>query len=253
MTPLDLSIVVPAFNEVRRLDDSLALMEAYLDGRRLDAEIIVVDDGSLDGTAAVARRRLERRRGQLIVNPANRGKGYSVRRGVLAAQGLTVLVTDADLSCPIEQHEHLARAMREGHYDVVIGSRGLPDSRIEVRQHRRREWMGRTFNRIVRMVTDLPYLDTQCGFKLMKRELTRPLFAKMTVDRFAYDVELLLLCARAGLRVGEVPVVWRNSPDSRVSLIGDSTRMLIDLARVAMRSRRANPGIAGIRDAGEPR
>lgn len=235
MSAPDLSVVVPAFNESSRLGRSIDAIARYLDSCAPEAEIVVVDDGSQDGTAALARELLADRRARVLSNAVNRGKGFSVRRGVLEARGRLVLITDADLSCSIDQHQTLARAMCERKLDVAIGSRQLSASNIAVRQHPGRELMGRAFNVCVRAVTGLPYGDTQCGFKLVDRERTRPLFERMTIDRFAFDVEFLLLCAKAGLVVGEVPVIWRNSPDSRVSLIGDSTRMLWDLARLALR------------------
>ena len=238
MAAPDLSVVIPAFNESRRLGQSLQAVAEYLDrSAGPDAEVIVVDDGSTDGTAELARRRLENRRGRVISNARNSGKGFAVRRGVLEATGRTVLITDADLSCPIAEHSRLADAMREGSLDIVIGSRSLPDSKVEIHQHRGRELMGKTFNVFVRTLTGLPYVDTQCGFKLIDRARTRALFERLTVNGFAYDVELLLLGTRAGLRMKDVPVVWRNSTDSRVSLFGDSSRMLVDLARIAMRAR----------------
>lgn len=230
-----MSVVIPAFNEAHRLRQTLPQIGAYLDARGLDAEIVVVDDGSSDGTGEVARGWLGARPGAVAANATNRGKGFAVRRGVLMARGRVVLITDADLSCPMSQLEALEHAMRERALDVAIGSRGVPDARVEVHQHLGREWMGRTFNLFVRALTGLPYMDTQCGFKLVDAARAKPLFAQMTVDGFAFDVELLMLCARAGLRVAEVPVVWRNSPESRVSLIGDSSRMLLDLVRLAAR------------------
>jgi dolichyl-phosphate beta-glucosyltransferase len=229
----ELSVVIPAFNEFRRLGDSLTRIIEYLDAHGVDAEIVVVDDGSTDRTGEMARARLARRRASVISNAANRGKGFAVRRGVLEACGRVVLITDADLSCPIDQHQRLEQVMREGNLDVAIGSRSHPQSRIEVRQHLGRELMGKAFNHVVRALTGMRYGDTQCGFKLVNAERTRPLFEQMTIDGFAYDVELLLLCARHNLRVGEVPVVWRNSRESHVSLIGDSMRMLFDLGRLA--------------------
>jgi glycosyltransferase involved in cell wall biosynthesis len=241
MAALDLSVVVPAFNESQRLGHSLQLVAEYLDRSGLETEIIVVDDGSTDGTGALARQELANRRARVLSNSGNRGKGHSVRRGVLEAGGRTILITDADLSCPIAEHAHLARAMRDGALDVAIGSRSLPDSRVEVHQHRGRELMGKTFNVFVRALTGLPYVDTQCGFKLVDRARTRRIFEQLKVDSFAYDVELLVLSAQAELRVAEVPVVWRNSRDSRVSLFGDSSRMLLDLARVALRARAEQP------------
>src|SRR5262249_42071720 len=154
---------------------------------------------------------------------------FSFRTGILEAQGRFVLVTDADLSTPIEEHAKLAAALRDGDLDVVIGSRGLPASDVQVRQGRMRQTMGRTFNRIIRRATGLPFHDTQCGFKLMDRERVRPIVEKMVVDRFAFDVELLFLCRRFGLAVREVPVTWRNAPGSKVTLIGDPLNMLLDV------------------------
>jgi dolichyl-phosphate beta-glucosyltransferase len=181
----------------------------------------------------------------VLRNEENRGKGYSVRRGVLSATGRWVLLTDADLSTPIAEHAKLGDAVREYDLDVAIGSRALPASRIEVRQHPVRELMGKTFNRIIRRMTGLPFHDTQCGFKLLDRGRVRPLFGRMVVDRFAFDVELLFLCARFGLKAREVPVVWRNAPGSKVSLVGDPLNMLWDVARVRWRFRRGlyNPDV----------
>ncbi len=193
-----LSIVVPAYNEEGRLGDSLDKISAYLSREGLSGEVLVVDDGSRDRTAEIARRKLGRR-GRVVTNSENRGKGYSVRRGVLAAQGRWVLLTDADLSSPIEEHAKLAAAARKYDVDVVIGSRAVDASTVEVRQHPVRQLMGKTFNRIIRAMTGLPFQDTQCGFKLMDRKRVRPLFERMVVDRFAFDVEFLFLCVRFGL------------------------------------------------------
>jgi hypothetical protein len=148
------------------------------------------------------------------------------------------LLTDADLSSPIEEYRKLAAAARDFDLDVVIGSRGLPDSQIEVRQNPVREFMGKTFNFLIRRMTGLSFRDTQCGFKLMDRERTRPLFERMVVDRFAFDVELLFLCQRFGLAAREIPVVWRNEPSSKVSIIWDPLNMLYDVARVRWLFRR---------------
>ena len=241
-----LSIVIPAYNEEGRLESSLQRISAYVADRGIDSELLVVDDGSRDATAGLAERFLAGRRGKLLRNPENRGKGYSVRRGALAASGRWVLFTDADLSAPIEEYAKLAEAARDRDLDVAIGSRGLKESQIEIRQGRLRELMGKTFNKVIRLATGLPFHDTQCGFKLMDRERTRPLFERMVVDRFAFDVEFLFLCLRFGLQVREVPVVWRNAPGSKVSLIADPLNMLLDVARVRWRFRRGlyNPAEA---------
>ncbi|MCP3982006.1 MAG: glycosyltransferase family 2 protein [bacterium] len=241
-----LSVVIPAYNEEARLGPSLARVLDYLDRNRIDGEVLVVDDGSSDGTEHVAHEMLDGGPGRVLVNPENRGKGYSVRQGVLAARGRWVLMSDADLSTPIEEHARLAEVARDRDLDVVIGSRGLPDSKIEVAQNALRQTMGKTFNVVMRIATGLPFSDTQCGFKLMDGERVRPLFERMVVDRFAFDVELLYLCTRFDLSVLEVPVVWRNSPMSRVGLFSDPLNMLYDVLRIRWRFRRGmyNPDSA---------
>lgn len=233
-----LSVVIPAFNEEARLGDSLPRVGSYLDSGGIHSEILVVDDGSTDATARVADEFLRGRRGRVVSNGENRGKGFSVRRGVLAASGRWVLVTDADLSAPMEEHAVLAEAAREYDLDVAIGSRGLEESRIEVRQHPVRERMGKTFNLLIRSMTGLPFRDTQCGFKLLDRRVCGPVFEQMVVDGFAFDVELLYLCMRFGLKVREVPVLWRDSAGSKVSLLSDPLHMLADVVRIRWRFRR---------------
>lgn len=233
-----LSIVIPAYNEERRLVATLATIAAYLDAGRIDAEILVVDDGSKDRTAELAASSLAGRRGRVLRNGENRGKGYSVRHGAIEARGRFVLVCDADLSTPIEEHARLARTMRDKDGDVVIGSRALPDSNVLVRQSWLRQTMGKSFNRIIRVLTRLPQRDTQCGFKLIDRDRVKPLLEKMVVDGFAYDVELLFLCSKFGLSVAEVPVTWRNAAGSKVSLLSDPMRMIADVLRVRWRFRR---------------
>jgi len=233
-----LSIVIPAFNEETRLGASLEKIAGYLDSAGIAAEILVVDDGSTDGTAALAASFLKSRRGRVLPNPENRGKGFSVRRGVLAAEGRWVLLTDADLSTPIEEHARLAEAVRDHDLDCAFGSRAVAGSRVEIRQHPVRQLMGKTFNKLIKLMTGLPFNDTQCGFKLLDRARCRPLFEMMVVDGFAFDVEFLFLCVRFNLSVREIPVVWRNAPGSKVSIVGDPVKMLADVARVRWRFRR---------------
>lgn len=233
-----LSIVIPAYDEGERLEASLAKIASYLDATRLDAEILVIDDGSKDKTAELAEKALLGRRGRVVRIGENRGKGYALRRGVFEAKGRFVLLTDADLSTPIEEHAKLAALIRDRDLDVVIGSRALAGSDVQVRQSWLRQTMGRTFNVLIRAMTGLPFRDTQCGFKLMDRERVRPLFEKMVVDRFAFDVELLFLCNRFGLSAADVPVIWRNAPGSKVSLVGDPLNMLVDVLRLRWRFRR---------------
>lgn len=233
-----ITVVVPAYNEERRLGATLERIAGWLEARRIDGEIVVVDDGSSDGTARVAAEQLKGRRGRVLRQPENRGKGAAVRRGVLEAHGRWVLLSDADLSSPIEEYEALSAAARDRDADVAVGSRGLRESKVEIRQNLVRQTMGKTFNLAIRTMTGLPFRDTQCGFKLMDRERVRPLFEKMVVDRFAFDVEFLFLCRKFGLTVVEVPVVWRNAPGSKVSIFRDPLNMLADVARVRWRFRR---------------
>ena len=239
MSEPELSLVIPAYNEEARLGATLQRVRSWLHTRAVPAEILVVDDGSTDRTATIAATALDGFPGTVLTGEPNRGKGYAVRRGVLAARGLTVLITDADLSTPIEEHDKLADAMEKRNLDVVIGSRALYGSQG---QNVLRQLMGKTFNRIMRGMTGLPFQDTQCGFKLLDRAATRPIVERMVVDRFAFDVELLYLCRRARLRVEEVPVLWRNAPGSKVSLLGDPANMLWDVARLRWRHRRGSPG-----------
>jgi glycosyltransferase involved in cell wall biosynthesis len=235
-----LSIVIPSYNEEQRLGGTLEKIQAFIEQKNLNAEILVVDDGSADGTVRLAEGYLRGRNGRVLPNGRNRGKGYSVRQGVLQASGRWVLLTDADLSTPIEEYDSLAAVVRDRDLDVAIGSRGLADSRVEVPQHGLRQFMGKTFNRIIRVMTGLPFRDTQCGFKLMDRERCLPLFQRMQVERFAFDVEFLFLCHRYGLQVAEVPVIWRNDEASTVSILADPANMLLDVAKVRWRFRRGH-------------
>ncbi len=234
-----LSVVIPAYNEEDRLPAALEKIVAYLRGSGVDAEILVVDDGSTDRTSGVAGDFLidSGHPGRLLGWRENRGKGAAVRWGVQEAAGRWVLITDADLSAPIEEHAKLAAVARDEDADIVIGSRGLPTSQVEIRQAWVRQTMGKTFNVLVRAMTGLGFRDTQCGFKLMDRTRVLPLFEKMVVDRFAFDIELLYLAVRYGLSVREIPVVWRNEPNSRVSMLTDPVNMLWDVARVRWRFR----------------
>jgi dolichyl-phosphate beta-glucosyltransferase len=201
-------------NEAERLPRTLERIATHLGGRRGTWEIVVVDDGSRDRTA----ERAEAAGATVLRNEANRGKGYAVRRGMLAARGARRLMTDADLSTPIEELERLGARMDEGH-DVVIGSRALPGARIEVRQPWYRENMGRLFNLFVRALAVPGVMDTQCGFKLFTAAAARDVFSAMRLDGFSFDVEALFLARRKGYRIAEVPVVWRNDAASRVSLV----------------------------------
>ncbi len=224
----ELSIVVPAFNEEVRLPTTLAQISAYIRASRRETEVIVVDDGSRDRTCDVARSfEKEIRHLRVISNGDNRGKGFSVRRGMLEAKGRLVLFTDADLSAPIEEADKLLGALVE--YDVAIGSRALDRRLISVRQSLFREYAGILFNLIVRAVLRLPFVDTQCGFKAFRREPCRIVFQQQRIERFGFDPELMYLARHHGLRAVEIPVRWGHSPDTRISMLRDSMQMFLDV------------------------
>ncbi len=229
---IHLSIVIPAFDEEKRLGPSLKEIRRYLAGQPFQAEIIVVDDGSTDQTSAVAREGLTGFPGfRLIRLETNRGKGCAVRTGILASSGDIVLFTDADLATPIEELDKFLPGLDEG-CDVVIGSRAIPGSDIRVRQARPRQAMGKFFNRLVRLFILKDFRDTQCGFKAFRRPAALNLFSRLETSGFAFDVEILVLAGKLGYRVAEVPVVWRHSPPSRVRIVRSSWQMLKELWRI---------------------
>src|SRR5262249_18035052 len=227
-----LSVVIPAYNEEGRIGDTLDRILGYLARQTYDAEIIVVDDGSRDGTAEIVTRAGGKAPPvQLLRNSRNRGKGFSVRVGFLRARGEYVLFSDADLSTPIEEVAKLLGALA-GPYDIAIASRALPGSRILVHQMPHREHMGRAFNFLVQALLLPGIRDTQCGFKCFASEAALAICGRMTLERFGFDVEMLYLARLLGYRVRELPVVWRNSPQTRVRLVRDSVSMLCDLVRI---------------------
>jgi dolichyl-phosphate beta-glucosyltransferase len=211
-----LSVVIPAYNEAARLPRTLRHLDAYLRETHPDHEILVVDDGSTDGTAEVARGAGLPALSVIDYAP-NRGKGHAVRRGMLAARGTRRLMTDADLSTPIEELERLAAALDAG-ADIAIGSRDLSDSNVVVRQPWYREGMGRLFNVFVRLLVLPDLRDTQCGFKLFTAGAAEAAFAPGFLDGFSFDVETLYIARRRGLRIAEVGVTWRNDAATHVSL-----------------------------------
>jgi glycosyltransferase involved in cell wall biosynthesis len=232
-----LSIIIPAFNEAARIGASLRAICAWIRDSGQAAEIVVVDDGSQDGTAHCATEILvsEQVAHQVLTGRGNRGKGFSIREGARAATMEWTLITDADLSTPIAEVATLMVAARAGGHALVMGSRGLAGSRIGVRQGWLRMNMGRSFNRVVRLITGLPFHDTQCGFKLWRTAAVGPLLASLRIDGFAWDVELLMAARRAGLSMAEVPVEWNNAAGSKVGLLRDPLRMLRDLIRLRLR------------------
>jgi dolichyl-phosphate beta-glucosyltransferase len=224
----DLSIIIPAYNEELRLPGTLEKIANFLRNEPISAEVLVVNDGSSDKTAAAA----ESFRGKIpqlrvLSNGANRGKGYSVRHGSLEARGRIALFTDADLSSPIEESRQLIAALKTN--DVAIGSRAMDRSLIEVHESLFREFAGIIFNWIVRFILRLPFVDTQCGFKAFRRERCRILFEQQTIEGFGFDPELLYLARHHGLSTVEVPVRWAHSPATKVSMVRDSVQMFLDV------------------------
>lgn len=235
--PVDLSVVVPAFNEQRRIGHSISAMREYLDTTARTWELIVVDDGSTDGTAGVVRALVDvDPRIRTIRLRCNRGKGYAVRVGVLASRGTDVLISDADLSTPIVEVEKLWAAGQEA--VAVIGSRALPGSHIEARQDRLRRLLGRLGNRYIRALAVPRIRDTQCGFKLLRGQAARALLGRTRLNGWGIDVEILHLCTRFGWPIVEVPVRWRHRPGSKLRPAA-YLFVLAEVAYVRMVHRRA--------------
>lgn len=243
-----LSIVIPAYNEEKRLPRSLEAIWAFLQRQPYTSEIVISDDGSRDATVKIARQFGEGKPLLVLSDGENRGKGWAVRRGMLAARGQNVLFTDADLATPIEEVGKLLAARDEG-YDVAIASRGLRESVLEVREPWYRELLGRAGNLLIQAVAVPGIWDTQCGFKLFSREACRDVFSRSVLDSICLDVELLYLARRMGYRIKEVPVRWRHDPDSRMRLLRESYRMLRDLARLRLIHRHV-PRRSVLREAG---
>lgn len=231
--PLMISIVIPAYNEKKRIEGSLAETCAYMNDFGMEYEIIVIDDGSSDGTGRIVERiAKDVRNVRLVRYDKNRGKGHALRTGVLVTKGDFVLVMDADLSTPMDELRKLMPYLSDGEFDIAIGSRALALSDIIKKQPWWRRGMGKTFNKIVKALVIGGFSDTQCGFKLFKGESARSLFGEAKIDRFAYDVEILALATKKEYRIKEVPIRWINSPESRVDPVKDSLQMLADLVRI---------------------
>ena len=231
----DLSIVIPAFDEQARLGDSLRKILSYIEENLLNAELIVVDDGSADKTAEVARdacAEFPEIKTDVIRYEKNRGKGYAVKTGLLAAGGDIALFSDADLSTPISELPKIIEPIQSGAFDVTFGSRALDRNLIGVHQPWRREQGGKVFNFIVKTLTGLPFWDTQCGFKAFDMHKFRPLLDAMTVDRFGFDVEFLYVANFKGLRLKEIPVRWNHCDGTKVSVFRDSLRMFGEVRQI---------------------
>ena len=236
-----LSVIIPAYNEAARLGKTIRAVVDYLRQNLPHGEVIVVDDGSSDGTAEIARQTFADSRPlrtSVISYKSNLGKGRAVRLGLLAARSDVTLFSDADLSTPISEAPKLIDPIVNGQYDVTFGSRALNRELIGVHQSWRREQGGRIFNLVVRVATGMPFWDTQCGFKAFRMSVCRPLIEAATIDRFGFDVELLYLAFRAGLNLKEVPVRWDHNEGSKVSVLSDSFKMVNEVGLIRQQARR---------------
>ena len=230
-----LSIVVPAYNEEQRLPRTIEAIERYLAEKGIPYELILVDDGSVDGTRMIMDRAAERNPSVRVeALPRNRGKGRAIATGVAVARGSEILVTDADLSTPIEELDKLRTALHGG-AGVAIGSRALRGSRVEISQPVYRVLMGKVFNLLVQVVLLPGIWDTQCGFKLFRADVAHEVFAGLTTDGFGYDPEVLYHAKKRGVKIAEVPVVWRNSAPTKVMPIKSSFDMFVHVIRIRLR------------------
>jgi dolichyl-phosphate beta-glucosyltransferase len=239
---VNLSIVVPVYNETARLAPTLERLRAYAEARPETCEVLVVDDGSTDNSGQLVEEICGGSPAvRLLRNAVNSGKGFAVRTGVLQARGDYVLFSDADLSTPIEEAERLLEPLQGG-YDVAIGSRALKPEWVHPRQPWARETGGKAFNFFVRALTGLEFRDTQCGFKAFRREAAQEIFPRLTIPGFGFDVEILYLARKLGCRALEVPVHWANDPRTKVRPFRDGGRMLGDLARIRWKDWRGKYG-----------
>ena len=245
-----LSIIIPAYNECARIEKTLERVLSCVESRQWDAEVVVVDDGSSDQTVAIIQHWMETNpRLHLIKNDGNRGKGFSVRNGLLQAAGEIVMFTDADLSAPMEEAERLFAALDAGS-DVAIGSRWLDKQKQTVHQPLYRRFFGRCFNWVTRKVMGLPFKDTQCGFKAFKREAAQTIFRLQTIERWGFDPEILFIARKLKYTVVEVPVTWGHDERSRMSYLKDGMKMLEEMAEIRSNSFRGryDEAIAAMKD-----
>src|ERR1700722_20583914 len=245
-----LSIVIPAYNESARIEHALDRVLSCVAEQSWDAEVLVVDDGSTDDTAAIVQRWMTKYPRLLLVeNPGNRGKGYSVRNGLLQAAGDIVMFTDADLSAPMQEAERLVAAI-DGGADVAIGSRWLDKQKQTVHQPLYRRFFGRCFNKVTKLVMGLPFQDTQCGFKAFRRDAAQTIFRLQTIERWGFDPEILFIARKLKYRIVEVPVTWGHDERSRMSYLKDGMKMLEEMAQIRANSLRGryDAAIAAMKD-----
>lgn len=237
----NLSIIIPAFEEEKRVGKTVREILAYIEKEDLDAELIVVDDGSKDNTTEVAEKACAEFTDiptKVIRYTPNHGKGFAVKTGFEAAQGEIALFSDADLSTPIEELPKLVEPIERGEFDVTFGSRALDRELIGEHQPWRREQGGKVFNLVVRVLTGLPFWDTQCGFKAFDMKKFRPLLDLMQIERFGFDVEFLYVADLHGLRLQEIPVRWNHDERTKVSVFRDSFRMFNEVREIRRNARR---------------
>ena len=250
MASPQLSIVIPAYNEGARIERTLDRVMSCVEQQGWDAEVLVVDDGSVDETAAIIARWMETHpRLHLVKNEGNRGKGYSVRNGLLQAAGEVVMFTDADLSAPMEEAERLLAAIADG-ADVAIGSRWMDKTRQTIHQPLYRRFFGRCFNWVTRTVMGLPFKDTQCGFKAFRRPAAQVIFRLQRIERWGFDPEILFIARKLGYQIREVPVTWGHDERSRMSYLKDGMKMLEEMAVIRANSiaGRYDEDIAALKD-----
>lgn len=236
-----ISIVIPAFDEEARLGDSVRNILTYIEKEKLSAELIIVDDGSGDETARVGERvcaEFPDLQTKVVRYEKNRGKGYAVKTGLLAASADIAVFSDADLSTPIDELEKLVKPIQSGEYDVTFGSRALDRSLISNHQPMLREQGGRVMNLIIRTMSGLPFSDTQCGFKAFNMKKFRPLLETMQIDRFGFDIEFLFVANYNGLRLKEIPVRWNDVAGSKVNVVRDTRRMINELRQIRRNAKR---------------
>jgi glycosyltransferase involved in cell wall biosynthesis len=226
------SIVIPAFNESRRIPATLEEVIACIRAKQWSAEVVVVNDGSRDATAELVRQFAKSApEVRMLENPGNRGKGYSVRNGLLHSLGEVVMFTDADLSSPMQEAQRLFDAIAQG-ADIAIGSRWMEQSRQTIRQPLYRRFFGRCFNAVTKAVMGMPFADTQCGFKAFTRKSAQACFQLQTIERWGFDPEILFIAMKRGFNIKEVPVSWAHDERTQISYLRDGARMLQDLAQV---------------------
>lgn len=246
------SIVIPAYQESDRVGESIHKILDYIKRENVNAELIVIDDGSSDETTQVAKKHcaaFPELQTKVIRYDQNRGKGFAVKTGLLEAQGDVALFSDADLSTPIEEMTKLVKPIQDGEYDLTFGSRALDRSLIGTRQPWRREQGGKVFNLVVRALTGMPFWDTQCGFKAFNMLKFRPLLDVMQIDRFGFDVEFLYVAHLRGLRLKEVPVRWNDDIRTKVSVLRDSLRMFNEVRQIRANAKKGTYGRGAVMQA----